>query len=84
MAKSKTVVAALAASIIAAPAALALDQSLPAYHPVGELLGHIKSVGSDTLGHEMTLWAKAFESLYPRRENRSRGDGVRDRAGGAA
>ena len=65
MAKSKTVVAALATIIIAAPAALALDQSLPVYQPAGEISGHIKSVGSDTLGHEMTLWAKAFENLYP-------------------
>jgi phosphate transport system substrate-binding protein len=65
MAKSKTVVAELAASIIAAPAALAVDQSLPVYQPAGEISGHIKSVGSDTLGHEMTLWAKAFENLHP-------------------
>jgi phosphate transport system substrate-binding protein len=65
MAKSKTVVAALAASIIAAPAALAVDQSLPVYQPACEISGHVKSVGSDTLGHEMTLWAKAFENLYP-------------------
>ena len=65
MARSKTVVAALAASIIAAPAALAVDQSLPVYQAAGEISGHIKSVGSDTLGHEMTLWAKAFENIYP-------------------
>jgi phosphate transport system substrate-binding protein len=65
MAKSTTAVAALTASIITASIALALDQSLPVYQPAGELSGHIKSVGSDTLGHEMTLWAKAFENLYP-------------------
>ena len=65
MAKSKIVVAVMAAIIIVAPAALALDQSLPAYHPVGALSGHIKSVGSDTLGHEMASWAKAFGNLYP-------------------
>src|ERR1700730_9172137 len=65
MAKSKTVVAVLAAITIAAPAALAVDQSLPVYQPAGEISGHIKSVGSDTLGHEMTLWAKAFEKLHP-------------------
>ena len=50
---------------LVAQAALALDQSLPTYRPVDGLSGHIKSVGSDTLGHEMTLWAKAFENLYP-------------------
>ena len=35
-----------------ATAAIALDQNLPAYHPVATLSGHIKSVGSDTLGRE--------------------------------
>jgi phosphate transport system substrate-binding protein len=43
----------------------ALDPSLPAYHPVETLAGHLKSVGSDTLGHEMDMWAKGFEKLYP-------------------
>ena len=52
-------------NIVVATAAIAQDQSLPAYHPVGTLLGHIKSVGSDTLGHEMASWAKAFGNLYP-------------------
>jgi hypothetical protein len=58
-------VAALAANVIAAPAAIALDQSLPAYQAVTGISGQIKSVGSDTLGHEITLWAKAFKGLYP-------------------
>jgi len=56
---------ALAVNVVGATAAIALDQNLPAYRPVAALSGSIKSVGSDTLGHEMTLWAKAFESLYP-------------------
>jgi len=58
-------VAALAANVIAAPAAIALDQSLPAYQAVTGISGQIKSVGSDRLGHEITLWAKAFKGLYP-------------------
>lgn len=58
-------VAALAANVIAVPAAIALDQSLPAYQAVTGISGQIKSVGSDTLGHEITLWAKAFKGLYP-------------------
>jgi phosphate transport system substrate-binding protein len=58
-------VALVAANMIAASAAIALDQSLPAYHAVGGISGQIKSVGSDTLGHEMALWAKAFKELYP-------------------
>ncbi len=56
---------ALAVNVVVATSAIALDQSLPAYRPVSGLSGSIKSVGSDTLGHEMTLWAKAFGSLYP-------------------
>jgi phosphate transport system substrate-binding protein len=48
-----------------ASAAVALDQSLPAYRSVGSLSGHLKSVGSDTLGREMTALAKGFENLYP-------------------
>src|SRR5208283_32620 len=56
---------ALAVNVVGATAAIALDQNLPAYRPATALSGSIKSVGSDTLGHEMTLWAKAFESLYP-------------------
>ena len=58
-------VAVLAANVIAVPAAIALDQSLPAYQAVTGISGQIKSVGSDTLGHEITLWAKAFKGLYP-------------------
>ncbi len=57
--------AVFAACLIAAPAAIALDQSLPAYQAIAGVSGQIKSVGSDTLGREMTSWAKAFESLYP-------------------
>ncbi len=56
---------ALALSVAVATAAIALDQSLPAYRPVSTLAGHIKSVGSDTLGHEVALWASGFEKLYP-------------------
>lgn len=56
---------ALAAVVLATSALKALDDTLPAYHPVSSLSGHLKSVGSDTLGHEMALWAAAFEKLYP-------------------
>ena len=53
------------AVIVASATAFALDQNLPVYHSGVALSGHIKSVGSDTLGREMKLWAKAFEGLYP-------------------
>jgi len=48
-----------------ATAAIALDQNLPGYRLVATLSGHIKSIGSDTLGREAALWASAFEKLYP-------------------
>ncbi len=57
--------AALALNVAVATAAIALDQNLPAYRPVATLTGHLKSVGSDTLGHESALWANAFEKFYP-------------------
>lgn len=57
--------AALVACVVTASAAIALDQSLPAYRAAGAMSGHIKSVGSDTLGREMAAWAKAFEQHYP-------------------
>ena len=56
---------ALALNAVVATAAMALDQNLPIYRPVAALSGHIKSVGSDTLGREAELWARAFEKLYP-------------------
>jgi phosphate transport system substrate-binding protein len=57
--------AALAANMVAIPAAVALDQNLPAYHAVPGISGQIKSVGSDTLSNEVTQWAKGFKELYP-------------------
>ena len=58
---------ALALNAVVATAAMALDQKpVPATAPAAETLsGHIKSVGSDTLGREVELWARAFEKLYP-------------------
>ena len=63
--KSTIAAAALAVNMVAIPPAIALDPSLPAYQAVSGISGHIKSVGSDTLGNEMALWAKGFQSLYP-------------------
>jgi phosphate transport system substrate-binding protein len=56
---------ALLAAMMAAHGAYSLDASLPAYRAVDALSGHLKSVGSDTLGHETEAWAKGFEKLYP-------------------
>jgi phosphate transport system substrate-binding protein len=63
--KLSTFVAALAVNMIVITVAIALEPSLPAYQATSGLSGQIKSVGSDTLGNEVTLWAKGFKELYP-------------------
>jgi phosphate transport system substrate-binding protein len=55
---------ALAANVVGLSAALALDQSLPAYRAVTGISGQIRTVGSDTLGHEVAQWAEAFKGFY--------------------
>ncbi|GLI95362.1 PstS family phosphate ABC transporter substrate-binding protein [Methylocystis echinoides] len=44
--------------------AFSFDLELSAYKPLGALSGKLKSVGSDTLLHEMELWAEGFISIY--------------------
>ncbi len=46
-------------------AAVAVDPQLPDYQPVQGVSGSIKSIGSDTMNNEMTLWAEGFRSMYP-------------------
>lgn len=43
----------------------AVDAALPSYQAVAGISGQLKSVGSDTLNHEMILWAEGFKSKYP-------------------
>ncbi len=57
--------ATLALCAFAATAALSLDLELSPYKPVRSLSGKLKSVGSDTLLHEMELWAGGFKAIYP-------------------
>jgi phosphate transport system substrate-binding protein len=57
--------AALLPLVLAAPLALALDLELSPYKPLSSLSGKLKSVGSDTMFHEMELWAEGFKALYP-------------------
>jgi phosphate transport system substrate-binding protein len=43
----------------------AMDMELAPYRKLSNLSGRLKSVGSDTLGNEMRLWAEAFRDYYP-------------------
>ncbi len=42
-----------------------LDPDLPEYKPVSGISGVLDSVGSDSLNNLMTLWAEAFQAIYP-------------------
>lgn len=54
-----------AAIALMAGAAFALDLELASYKVAPGVTGHLKSVGSDTMVHEMELWAEGFKALYP-------------------
>jgi phosphate transport system substrate-binding protein len=43
----------------------ALDLELTPYTRVNSLAGKLKSIGSDTMLHEMELWADGFKEFYP-------------------
>ena len=45
--------------------AATLDLELSPYKAVDSLSGRLKSVGSDTMLHEMELWVEGFRSIYP-------------------
>lgn len=60
----KYILAALA-FLATAPSAWTLDLELSPYKRIGSLSGKLKSVGSDTMLHEMGLWAEGFKSIYP-------------------
>jgi phosphate transport system substrate-binding protein len=57
----------VAAPLGAAPlsAQVKVDPKLPEYQRVAGVSGSIKSVGSDTMNNEMTLWAEGFLKVYP-------------------
>jgi len=42
-----------------------VDPALQPYQPVQGVSGNLKSVGSDTMNNEMTLWAEGFLKHYP-------------------
>ncbi|MCE9548230.1 MAG: PstS family phosphate ABC transporter substrate-binding protein [Planctomycetia bacterium] len=58
---------ALAAALVSpsAQAQTPVDSDLPEYKAVQGISGSIKSVGSDTMNNEMTLWAEGFREFYP-------------------
>jgi phosphate transport system substrate-binding protein len=42
-----------------------VDPALADYKPVSGVSGTIKSIGSDTMNNQMTLWAEGFHKHYP-------------------
>ena len=56
---------AVALNIVVATAAIALDQSLPAYHPVDYAFGSYQIGRVRHARPRDGIWAKAFENLYP-------------------
>ena len=59
------VVAAFATSVPVFAQQVTVDAKIPAYKSVQGVSGTIKSVGSDTMNNEMTLWAEGFKAAYP-------------------
>jgi len=52
-------------TVTGAANAVEIDKALPSYKPASGVTGQLKSIGSDTLNNEMTLWAEAFKGFYP-------------------
>ncbi len=65
MRKFLSTVAAIGFAALPAIAQVKVDPALPTYTPVQGVSGSLKSVGSDTMNNEMTLWAEGFLSFYP-------------------
>ena len=69
--RSTVLAAALAGLAVAVPArptlaqAAKVDAAIPRYQQSSGVSGSLKSVGSDTMNNEMTLWAEGFRKLYP-------------------
>lgn len=45
--------------------AVKVDAKIPRYAAGTPVSGSLKSIGSDTMNNEMTLWAEGFRKLYP-------------------
>lgn len=60
-----SIVAAIGLAALSAIAQVQVDPALPEYAPVPGVSGNLKSIGSDTLNNQMTLWAEGFKAFYP-------------------
>lgn len=47
------------------PSSSALDPGLPTYEPVQSVAGNLRTVGSDTMGNVVGLWAEGFKRAHP-------------------
>jgi phosphate transport system substrate-binding protein len=45
--------------------AIKVDAAVPSYQATSGVSGSLKSIGSDSMNNEMTLWGEAFRKLYP-------------------
>jgi phosphate transport system substrate-binding protein len=66
--RNMTVATVATIGLLAGPAVLAqvqVDPNLPSYEQVQGVSGTLKSIGSDTMNNEMTLWAEGFLAMYP-------------------
>ena len=52
--------------LVTAIASVPVDPALPSYQRVGDVVGTLTSLGSETLSNLMTLWAEGFRVVYPR------------------
>lgn len=61
------IAAALVAMILANPvhAQVKVDPKLLDYKSISGVSGNLKSIGSDTMNNEMTLWSEGFAKYYP-------------------
>jgi phosphate transport system substrate-binding protein len=61
---SRTIGAAALLAGAAFAQAVNVDPALPEYRQVEGVSGNLKSIGSDTMNNEMTLWAEGFQGMY--------------------
>ncbi len=65
MIRTMMAMALLAMCPLVASGQVQVDPNLPDYKPVEGVSGSLKSIGSDSMNNEMTLWAEGFLRFYP-------------------